>query len=96
MTRRVGARELKNRLGSYLALVRDGTTIYVTDRGRPVAELRPVSQAGTDEETELQTLVASGLVAPRRSASLSEPAPRIRLRGVPLSQTIREDRDAGP
>src|SRR5258708_21517433 len=37
----VGARELKTRLGTYLQRVREGRTLVVTDRGEPVAELRP-------------------------------------------------------
>src|SRR3989304_5686519 len=36
----VGARELKTRLGTYLRKVRQGSTLVVTDRGEPVAELR--------------------------------------------------------
>ena len=38
----VGARELKTRLGTYLQRVREGRTLVVTDRGEPVAELRPL------------------------------------------------------
>ena len=38
----VGARELKTRLGTYLRRVREGRTLLVTDRGEPVAELRPL------------------------------------------------------
>ena len=38
----VGARELKTRLGTYLQRVREGRTLIVTDRGEPVAELRPL------------------------------------------------------
>ena len=37
----VGSRELKNRLGRYLGLVRRGETIIVTDRGKTVAHLIP-------------------------------------------------------
>lgn len=37
----VGARDLKNRLGSYLRAVREGTRIIVTERGKPVANSRP-------------------------------------------------------
>ena len=37
----VGIRELKSRLSEYLRLVADGELVLVTDRGRPVAELRP-------------------------------------------------------
>jgi prevent-host-death family protein len=39
--RTVGVRDLKNRLSSHLRDVRDGLTITVSDRGHPVAELRP-------------------------------------------------------
>jgi prevent-host-death family protein len=38
----VGARELKTRLRTYLRRVREGRTLLVTDRGEPVAELRPL------------------------------------------------------
>lgn len=41
--RTVGVRDLKNNLSSHLRDVRDGLTITVSDRGRPVAELRPRS-----------------------------------------------------
>jgi antitoxin (DNA-binding transcriptional repressor) of toxin-antitoxin stability system len=39
--KRVGLRELKNRLSEYVRLVREGETVLVTDRGAVVAELRP-------------------------------------------------------
>ena len=45
MAKVVGARELKTRLGSYLREVRRGRTIVVTDRGEPVAEIRPIALA---------------------------------------------------
>lgn len=38
---KVGLRELKNRLGTYIAKVRAGETVVVTDRGEVVAELKP-------------------------------------------------------
>jgi prevent-host-death family protein len=38
----VGARELRTRLGTYLRRVREGRTLLVTERGEPVAELRPL------------------------------------------------------
>lgn len=49
----VGARELKNRLGRYLRQVQGGETILVTERGRPVAELRPLSPAALDLDDRL-------------------------------------------
>lgn len=39
--KRVGLRELKNRLSEYVRHVRKGHVVLVTDRGEIVAELRP-------------------------------------------------------
>ena len=68
-TNLVGARELKARLGSYLRRVRQGQTIVVTDRGQPVAELRPLSP-GSEVEAVLAALTASGAVTRSRARAL--------------------------
>ena len=90
---RVGSRELKTRLGTYLRHVREGATIIVTDRGRPVAELRPLRSSERDVEGRLQELVLSGLVsgevAERKPFAPFEP---IEVSGGPLSDTIRDER----
>ena len=65
----------------------------VTDRGKPVAELRAVAPAKTDEEARLQELVASGLLAPRTGKRLTERRKPIRIPGPPLAETIVEDRE---
>jgi prevent-host-death family protein len=93
MTKTIGARELKNRLGTYLGQVRQGATIVVTDRGKPVAELRAVAPAKTDEEARLEELVAAGLVAPRTGEKLTERRRTLRISGPPLSEAIAEDRE---
>lgn len=57
----VGVAQLKARLSEYLARVRAGEEVVVTDRGRPVAKLVPA--AGADErllELERQGLVRIG------------------------------------
>ncbi|MFQ5740054.1 MAG: type II toxin-antitoxin system Phd/YefM family antitoxin [Acidobacteriota bacterium] len=88
----VGARELKNRLGTYLRQVREGVTIIVTDRGRPVAELRPL-QLETEEESPLLELAALGLLTPRSRKTLTARSPAIRVTGKAVSETILEDRE---
>jgi prevent-host-death family protein len=55
----VGARELKARLGTYLQRVRQGRTLVITDRGEPVAEIRPIR---TDAGAALARLKGSGAV----------------------------------
>ncbi|MGH3182741.1 MAG: type II toxin-antitoxin system Phd/YefM family antitoxin [Streptosporangiaceae bacterium] len=88
----VGARELKTRLGRYLRQVRQGQTLIVTDRGEPVAELRPLPPRAETEAEAWQRLVRAGVVAPFEDRPL-KPVKRVHIRGKPLSQTIIEDRE---
>lgn len=54
----VGIRDLKNKLSTYLDLVRDGETVVVTDRGKPFARIENIE---ADELTDsLKSLIASG------------------------------------
>ncbi len=52
--------QLKARLSEQIRLVKHGEHILVTDRGRPVAELRPVT--GEVGPEALEDLVRTGLV----------------------------------
>ena len=87
----VGARELKTRLGTYLRRVREGVTLIITDRGRPVAELRPLAEAAYAEEEALLELAGKGIVTlgtgklPRRTP--------IRIDGGSLAAQIIKDRE---
>jgi prevent-host-death family protein len=87
----VGCRELKTRLGTYMRHVKEGATILVTERGRPIAELRPVPSRN-DVEEALYRLAAQGLV----SREVREPLPLEDFRPIKstksLSQAIIEDR----
>jgi len=89
---RVGARELKNRLGKYLRQVEQGATLLVTERGRPVAELRPVVPATGELAPRLLELAAEGLIAMPSRKSSTDFKP-IKLSGRPFSETVIEDRE---
>lgn len=92
----VGSRELKTRLGAYLERVRRGETIVVTDRGAPVAELRPVEAAGDDTALALRRMEAEGLVTqPSRTGRLTRRRALALPRGVSASAAIRRERDEG-
>lgn len=62
LPRSVGSRELKTRLGTYLRLVREGASFVVTDRGRPVAELRPLPVDEHALGDKLYELAAAGVI----------------------------------
>jgi prevent-host-death family protein len=64
---RVGARKLKDHLAHYLRTVRQGETVVVTLRGKPVARLVPIS--GRDDkalrpevEDKMWKLAAKGVL----------------------------------
>lgn len=90
--RHVGARELKTRLGTYLRQVCRGATLVVTERGEPVAELRPIPAGEGDIEKRLHELATLGILARENSGPLV-PFAAIPNRGGLLSEAIREDRE---
>ena len=67
---RIGVRELRQHASRYLARVASGETLEVTDRGRPVAMLVPVSA------DEWRRLLASGrVVSPTEEGDVLDEAP---------------------
>jgi prevent-host-death family protein len=54
----VGVRDLKARLSEYLRQVRQGRTVVITERGKPVARLVPTGQS---LEQRLQAMIDAGL-----------------------------------
>lgn len=56
-----GVAELKARLSKYLAEVRGGEEVVITDRGRPVARLAPLKTAAMGFES-LRDLEREGIV----------------------------------
>ena len=92
MRKAVGARELKTRLGGYLRRVRQGMTLVVTDRGEPVAELRPLPGSGSRDEAALARLEASGAVTRGRKAPLAG-FRAVRGRGASVAAAVIEGRE---
>jgi len=66
----VGVRELRQRASELLRRVEAGETIEVTDRGRPVAVLAPLPEAGP-----LEQLRAAGEVMPATGKLSDLPLP---------------------
>ncbi len=90
---RVGSREFKNRMGRYLLAVRQGETLLVTDRGKPVAKVSPPDQEVSPEPTVMDIL--KRLEAEGKLRLAKEPLGKFRpvkMKGKPASQTIIEDR----
>jgi len=87
----------KNNLSSLIREVMQGTSIVITDRGRPVARLEPVSSM-EDVDTRVRGLVQDGLVAlPRRAPDASVldlPMPSVGA-GPSAVDYLLEEREGG-
>ena len=89
----VGVRELKNRLTSYLKLVKEDQEVIVTERGTPVAIIQPIGGAGAprSRQAKLAALAAKGvLTLPQRFPTRQ--IRRAKIAGRPLSEQIIADR----
>jgi len=92
----VGIRQLKNELSRYVAMIKRGERVLVTEHGRVVAELTPPSAPHGDALSGYRRLIAEHRVTQARDAG--DP-----LEGVELLRTrlpkgaaaalISEDRD---
>ncbi len=89
---RMGLREANQRFSAAVKVVRAGGEVVLTERGKPIAVLKPLPESATGE-TVIRQLEAAGLL---RAAAKPAPLPRWtprRLTGISLSRTIREERD---
>ena len=81
----VGIRELRDHLSKYLEQVQAGQELVVTDRGRAVARVLPM----TGERT-IDRLIREGTVTPARTRRRSLPA-AIKSKGT-VSDLVAEQR----
>ena len=85
---RIGVRELRQNASRYLALVKRGQTVEVTERGQLVAVLTPPGGGSTTRER----LVAEGRLLPAsdRSGRVRAPQPVDVGVGEPTNQELLE------
>ena len=81
----VGVRELRDNLSRYLERVREGEEVVVTEHGRAIARLLPLTG-----ERAIDRLIREGRVTPAASANRSRPKP-VKTEG-PVSDLVAEQR----
>lgn len=91
---RLGLREANQHFSKAIRAVRAGKEVILTERGHPVAVIKPIPHEDAEDAT-LRAMVDEGFVtlAARRGPM---PTPRwrpITVKGKPLSQTVIEDRE---
>lgn len=93
---RASITEARNGFSSLLKNVRQGETVLITDRGRPVAQLGPCLAS---EDPRIARLEAEGVLRPPQQkldleAFLKAELPRL-PDGVRASDAVTADRDEG-
>lgn len=82
----VGIKELKEKLSGYVDKVRHGEEIVVTDRGKEVALVIPISR----ERSAIKRLAETGKA--KWAGGKPAGAQGIKVKGGSLSKTVLEDR----
>ena len=89
----MGLREANQRFSKAVKVVKAGGEVILTERGKPIAVLKPLAKSRNSDAVIRQLEAVSLLRAAAKHISLPPWTPR-RIKGAPLSQTIREEREA--
>lgn len=91
---RLGLREANQKFSKAIKAVREGKEVILTERGKPIAVIKPLVQP-KDVDATIRRLEAEGILRPALKRG-PMPAPKwkpIRIKGKPLSQTVIEERN---
>jgi prevent-host-death family protein len=91
---RLGLREANQRFSKAIKAVRAGKEVILTERGQPIAVIKPIKTKDA-LEVAMQAMVDEGFLKP---ASRKGPTPTphwrpVKVKGKPLSQTVIENRE---
>lgn len=87
----IGLREANQQFSRLMKTVREGKEVLLTERGRPLAVVKPIR--GGETESIIQRLETAGFLRPASKRGALQPWGTRSVRGVPVSQTVREERD---
>ena len=86
----VGLREANVHFTSYITKVRAGAEIILTDRGVPIAIIKPITPAVSPLEIRIKQLEESGMLR-RAKGEFTLTAP-VSCKGGPISETVIDGR----
>lgn len=88
----VGIKELKKNLSRYVAKMKKGNMITITEYGKPIGKLSKYKDVTDDMPEGLKEMIASGMVTPPKGKLNKNIGKLRKCPGKPLSQMIIEDR----
>jgi len=91
---RVGIREAKIHLSRFLQMVKNGSEIILTERGKPVGKMVPVQQMELPLSERLKQLENKGIIGSRQIKEEIKLSP-IAVPDDIAQKMLKEDRDHG-
>ena len=91
---KLGLREANQQFSRVVKAVRAGREVVLTDRGKPIAIIKPLKEEDAAEKA-FQAMVAEGLIIPARHRGpmkVSRFKP-LKVKGKPVSDTLSEERE---
>jgi prevent-host-death family protein len=90
----VGVREAKMNLSKLLKRVMQGQEVIITDRGKPVGKIVPITENNLSLAERIDRMEEQGLLGPvRKGRAMRLPPPLPAREGV-AQEFLQEDRDA--
>ena len=91
--KKIGIQDLQKHLSSHINELKQGDTLVITKRGKPVARVVPVELPEVPVDEKVQLLIAAGIVSWNGRRPSSE-GPRASVRGSKtVAELMLEDRD---
>lgn len=89
---KIGLREANLHFSKYIQHVRNGEQIILTERGAPIAVIKPVNSSSGSLEEKMRALEARGFLKRASKGRFKLPRP-VRIRGKALSEFVGTGRD---
>lgn len=90
---RMGLREANQRFSKAIKAVKSGEHVVLTERGQPIAVIKPL-RANRNQANAVRQMVTAGLLRPPARSGAMPPFKARPIRGSSISRTISEDRNA--
>lgn len=89
---RMGLREANQQFSKAIRAVKAGKEVVLTERGKPIAVIKPL-EAKEGDEAVIRRLESEGVLRPALKRGRMPDFKPVRIKGKPLSATVSEERE---
>lgn len=92
---KVGIRDAKIHLSRFLQMVKNGSEVILTERGKPVGKIVPIQQVDLPLSERLKHLENKGIIGPKQIKKGGRLPPPVAVPDDIAQKMLKEDRDHG-